>query len=172
MEINFVAVDVETTGLSCTQNELIEISAIKYIDLKKEEIFSTLVKPKIKIPSYITKITGINNQMVKNSPEIESVMPKLIKFIGDFPIVAHNARFDYGFLQSNSKKAFSKNKLIDTVVISRILAPNLENHKLGTVAKFIGITEEGFHRAEFDCECCCTNIYKIFKKYKKRKLKF
>lgn len=150
----FVAIDVETTGLSPIDNELIEISAIKYQGAKKVGSFTTLIKPKANIPYYITNITGITNEMVKKSPEVEQVMPKLIEFVGDSPIVAHNANFDYKFIQSYSNNSFSKNKVIDTVAISRKMYPNLPNHKLGTIAKKIGITEDGFHRAEFDCECC------------------
>lgn len=160
-EVNFVAIDVETTGLSPVYNELIEISAIKYEKAKKKDTFSTLIRPKKEISDTITNITGITNEMVKNAPKIEQVMPKLIKFIGDYPIVAHNANFDYSFLQNNSQKSFSKNKVIDTVAISRKMLPSLPNHKLNTVSKYIGIEEDGFHRAEFDCECCA----KIYIKY-------
>lgn len=73
----FVALDVETTGLSPITNELIEVSAIKYKGNKKIDTFSTLIKPKVEIPYYITKITGITNDMVKNAPEIEEVMPRI-----------------------------------------------------------------------------------------------
>ena len=163
-EMTFVAIDVETTGLSPVKNELIEISAIKYNGSQKIDVFSTLIKPKTKIPYYITNITGITNEMVESSPYIEDVMPKLLDFVGNNPIVAHNANFDYGFIQNYSNNAFSKNKLIDTVSIGRKMYPNLPNHKLGTIAKYIGITEDGFHRAEFDCECCA----KIYINYLKK----
>lgn len=161
----FVAIDVETTGLSPIQNELIEVSAIKYNGNKKIDTFSTLIKPKARIPYYITNITGITNEMVQDSPCVEEVMPSLVEFIGDSPIVAHNANFDYKFIQNYSKNAFSKNTLIDTVQIGRRLYPSLPNHKLGTIAKHIGITEDGFHRAEFDCECCA----RIYMKYLEEK---
>lgn len=150
----FVAVDVETTGLSPVNNELIEVSAIKYLGMQKLDTFTTLIKPKQAIPYYITNITGITNEMVRNAPSVDSIMPSLALFIGDAKIVAHNARFDYSFLQQYSNNQFSKNEIVDTVNISRKLFPNLPNHKLGTIAKMIGITEDGFHRAEFDCECC------------------
>lgn len=150
----FVAIDVETTGLSPIKNELIEVSAIKYNGDEKIDTFTTLIKPKVKIPYYITNITGITNEMVQNSPYVEEIMPDLIKFIDTNPIVAHNANFDYNFIQNYSNNAFSRNTLIDTVQIGRRLYPNLPNHKLGTIAKHIGINEDGFHRAEFDCECC------------------
>ena len=160
----FVAVDVETTGLSPIANELIEISAIKYDGQKKIDIFTSLVKPKARIPYYITNITGITNEMVQNSPFVEEIMPGLINFIGESPIVAHNANFDYKFIQNYSNNAFSRNTLIDTVQIGKKLYPNLPNHKLGTIAKHIGIIEDRFHRAEFDCECCA-KIYIEYQKY-------
>lgn len=159
----FVAIDVETTGLSPIANELIEVSAIKYDGNKKIDTFSTLIKPKVRIPYYITNITGITNDMVEEAPEVEEVMPELVEFVGDLPIVAHNANFDYKFIQNYSNNSFTKNKLIDTVPIGRKLYPELPNHKLGTIAKHIGITEDGFHRAEFDCECCA----KIYMEYLK-----
>jgi len=160
-ETKFVAIDVETTGLSPLYNELIEISAIKYEGAKKLDTFSTLIKPKKEVSSTITNLTGITNKMLEDAPTIEKVMPELIEFIGDNPIVAHNANFDYSFLQNNSNKSFTNNKVIDTVAISRKMLPNLPNHKLNTVARYIGIQEEGYHRAEFDCECCA----KIYMKY-------
>lgn len=156
----FVAIDVETTGLSPIANELIEISAIKYDGKNKIDTFTSLIKPKTKIPYYITNITGITNEMVQESPYVEEIMPSLIEFIGKSP-VAHNANFDYKFIQNYSNNAFSRNVLIDTVQIGRRLYPNLPNHKLGTIAKHIGITEDGFHRAEFDCECSA----KIYMEY-------
>lgn len=159
----FVAIDVETTGLSPITNELIEVSAIKYAGNKKIDTFSTLIKPKVRIPYYITNITGITNDMVEEAPIVKDVMPELIEFIGDLPIVAHNANFDYNFIQNYSNKSFTNNSVIDTVRIGRKLYPELPNHKLGTIAKHIGITEDGFHRAEFDCECCA----KIYMEYLK-----
>lgn len=161
----FVAIDVETTGLSPITNELIEVSAIKYDGNRKIDTYTTLIKPKVRIPYYITNITGITNEMVKNAPQVEEVMPNLIKFIGNSKIVAHNANFDYKFIQNYSRNAFSKNTLIDTVQLGRKMYPNLPNHKLGTIAKHIGITEDSFHRAEFDCECCA----KIYIEYLENK---
>lgn len=161
----FVAIDVETTGLSPITNELIEVSAIKYDGNRKIDTYTTLIKPKVRIPYYITNITGITNEMVKNAPQVEEVMPNLIEFIGNSKIVAHNANFDYKFIQNYSRNAFSKNTLIDTVQLGRKMYPNLPNHKLGTIAKHIGITEDSFHRAEFDCECCA----KIYIEYLENK---
>lgn len=99
--------------------------------------------------------------MLKNAPKVEEVMPKLISFIGNNPIVAHNAKFDYSFLQENSNKSFSDNELIDILEISRQMFKNIPNYKLNTISKIIRIEEDSFHRAEFDSECCA----KIYMKY-------
>lgn len=157
----FIAVDVETTGFSPIYNELIEVSAIKYNGCEKLDTFSTLIKPKCKIPINITRLTNITEEMVEGAPYVEFVIPELVKFIGDCTIVAHNASFDMGFLQNYSDNSFCKNKVIDTVGLSRKMHPELPNHKLGTIAKHIGIEERGFHRAEFDCECAA----RIYMKY-------
>lgn len=157
----FVVIDTETTGFSPIRNELIEISAIKYKGKEKIDTFSTLIRPLNPIPYYITKITGIDNEMVESAPTVDKVINKLVKFVDNNPIVAHNASFDLSFLNQNSNGSFCKNQIIDTIPLSKKIAPNLPNYKLGTVARYIGIEEEGFHRAEFDCECCA----KIYMKY-------
>lgn len=157
----FVAIDTETTGLSPVNNELIEVSAIKYDGNKKLESFSTLIKPSGNIPYHITRITGISNDMVKNAPTKNDIEEKLVDFIGNNVIVAHNASFDMNFLNNSFGNKFKNNKVIDTVKLSRMMHPNLPNHKLSTVAEYIGVKEDGYHRAEFDCECCA----KIYMKY-------
>ena len=157
----FVALDTETTGLSPRNNEIIEVSAIKYKGSKKLETFSTLIKPNANIPYNITRITGISNDMVKSAPKKEEIAEKLIEFIGNNTIVAHNASFDMNFLNNSFDNKFIKNKVVDTVKLSRMMHPYLPNHKLSTVAEHIGVKEDGYHRAEFDCECCA----KIYIKY-------
>mgnify|MGYP003370033336 CR=1 len=160
-ENEFVAVDVETTGLSPLTSELIEVSAIKYKNFNKIDTYTSLIKPIESIPQKITEITGITNDMVKDARPVWDVMQELISFIGRSTIVAHNAPFDVSFLQMYSNNSFSKNKVVDTVKLGRKMYPQLINHKLATIANHIGIKETGFHRAEFDCECCA----KIYLKY-------
>ncbi|MCX8129868.1 MAG: 3'-5' exonuclease [Clostridia bacterium] len=149
---DFIVIDFETTGLSAEANEIIEVSALKYIDRKFVGSYITLVKPKTRIPGYITQINGITNEMVKDSPCIEDVMPKLIDFIGDLLIVAHNANFDMKFLKYHAEKCGYKvsNPSLDTLILSRKAFPSLTNHKLATVAQHVGIKDGGWHRAEFD----------------------
>lgn len=149
---DFVVIDFETTGLDSINNEIIEVSALKYKDRSLVDTYITLVKPKKRIPGYITQINGITNEMVESSPGVEEVIPKLADFIGDSVIVAHNASFDMKFLKCNAERCglVINNDYIDTLALSRKAFPCLRNHKLATVARHIGITDEGWHRAEFD----------------------
>lgn len=105
---NYVVFDLETTGLSPINNEITEIGAVKVIDGKISDTFEMLVKPNQKISKKITDITGITNEMVKDKPPIEEVLPKFIEFIGGLPLVAHNIEFDYGFLCENYNRVYKK----------------------------------------------------------------
>ena len=105
---NYVVFDLETTGLSPINNEITEIGAVKVIDGKISDTFEMLVKPNQKISQKITDITGITNEMVKDKPPIEEVLPKFIEFIGGLPLVAHNIEFDYGFLCENYNRVYKK----------------------------------------------------------------
>ena len=98
---NFIVIDVETTGLSPSKNEIIELSAIKFEEWEPVSKFQTLIKPKHPIPEEITKINGISQAMVENSPSIHQVMASFIEYIGDkSTIIGHNLLFDMKFLWS------------------------------------------------------------------------
>ncbi|MDP4092547.1 MAG: exonuclease domain-containing protein [Bacillota bacterium] len=151
---NYVVLDLETTGLDPTYDEIIEIAAIKISNGEKIAEFTTLVKPECLIDEYITQLTGITNEMVKDAPKIEKVLPELINFLGDSVIAAHNANFDINFLYDNCmfciNKAFSNN-FIDTMRISRRLFKDIR-HRLVDLSKEFKITADIQHRAMADCE--------------------
>lgn len=105
---NYVAFDIETTGLCAEYDEIIEIGAIKVKDGKVVDKFNMLVKPKCKITKRITNINGITNEMVENCESIEEVLPKFIKFTEKLPLVAHNIEFDYSFINENYKRIKGK----------------------------------------------------------------
>lgn len=152
----FIVLDLETTGLSSDYDRIVEVAVVKFSNLELVEIFHTLVNPKRKIPTQATNINGITDSMVKNKPTIYKILPDLLDFIGDYPIVAHNAMFDVGFIKNACKRHFKdesywiKNKIIDTVKLSRTMFPNLPNHKLGTVSSHLGIEIKNQHRATDD----------------------
>ena len=118
----FVALDFETTGLSHQQDQVIEISAVRFIDGVIIDDYTTLVKPDKDIPENITKLTGISNEMVKDSPLISATFPELIKFIKGRKIVGHNIDFDIGFINKLSNKMdldYSVEGVYDTLALSR-----------------------------------------------------
>ena len=151
----FISFDLETTGLDPISDYIIEFGAVKVVDGVPTERLQQFIRPPIPIPPFITRLTGISNDMVAQSPALEDVFDDLYDFLGDHPLVAHNVRFDYTFLQEKRKAIDGfplKNKLFDTLSLSRAMRYDMINHKLGTVADFYGISKEGAHRADFDAE--------------------
>jgi DNA polymerase-3 subunit epsilon len=152
----FIVIDFETTGLSAEYDRIVEVAAIKYYDKEMVDVFHTLVNPKRKIPHESIKIHGITDSMVKGKPTIYDILPNLLSFIGDSTIVAHNARFDMSFLKNacirhfKIKDYYIENKVFDTLKLSRKMFPDLQNHKLGTVARHIGVEIKKNHRSTDD----------------------
>lgn len=147
---DYIVIDTETTGLSHYSNEIIEIAAIRIENGKIIDQYQTLVKPHNVISPNITRITGITNEMVKNSPDILDVLPDFFKFIGDSPLIGHNITFDLRFLNSYLEENLT-NSLADTMLIARKKLPNLDNHKLETIVRHLNITDHQDHRALSDC---------------------
>lgn len=148
----YVIFDIETTGLSNVSDEITEIGAIKIKNNIVIDKFSALVNPQKPIPPKITELTGIDDEMVRDKPTIDKVLPDFFEFIGDAPLVAHNAKFDIGFIRVKSKKigvSFS-NTILDTLSLSRWLLPELKKYKLNIVAEHLGIKLENHHRAVDD----------------------
>lgn len=149
----YVVLDLETTGLSPESNEIIEIGAILYKNGVKSSEFTTLIRPKSRISGFITNLTGISNEMVSTAPSIEEALPELMTFLGDKPVLAHNASFDLGFLNAAYHRCFGipfPNDYLDTMRISRKLYPN-ERHRLQDLTARFGIRRDGAHRSMADC---------------------
>lgn len=148
---DFIAFDIETTGLSPSNCEIIEFAAVRFINGKEFASFEKLIKPKVPITEFITKINGITNDMVADSPSIEEMLPKLTEFIGELPIVMHNATFDLSFLMANLHRQGVSilNPYVCTLNCSRKYV-NLNSHKLINVAKHFNIDQGGYHRAYAD----------------------
>jgi len=150
-----VIFDIETTGLEPTTNEITEIGALLIKGEVLQDMFSSLIKPKASISAEITRLTGIDDTMVKDAPPIDQVLPKFVEFVGSLPLIAHNAEFDTAFIKDKWKKiknADLGNNIICTVKLSRYLLPQLPNHKLHTVAKHFGLEVANRHRAVGDAE--------------------
>lgn len=162
-EQEFVAFDLETTGLSHTSDEIIEIGAVRIKDGEITDYFNTFVDPGMPIPEESTRITGITNEMVAGAPGPAKALEEFYRFAGSAVLVAHNASFDMGFIKAKTTKYLNRTNqstYIDTLALARTLWPNLRNHKLDTIASHLEITLGQHHRASDDAACCA----KIFLK--------
>ena len=151
----YVVFDIETTGLSVMNNKITEIAGVKMQGGQIIEQFSSFVNPHESIPYHITQLTHITDEMVKDAPDLEIVLPQFLDFIGDSILVAHNARFDMGFIQANCKRQGlpeCSNSVIDTLEMARFLYPTLKNHRLNTLADKFKVQLDNHHRAIADAE--------------------
>ena len=161
----FVVVDLETTGLEPEKDEIIEIGAIRFKDGKEVETFEKLINPGRPISDFITRLTGISDDDVKNAPKIQEVFFELERFIGDAPIVGHQVNFDVSFIEYHYRKMYNeftdwdnksrrfryvKNRRLDTLFLARIFLPFSGSLKLGAVAAYFNHPIENAHRAVED----------------------
>ncbi|MBT4446642.1 hypothetical protein HOA92_06760 [archaeon] len=149
----FTIIDIETTGLSKYHDKITEIAAVRIQNGQIVEEFQSLVNPETSIPRFITKLTGIDNEMVKDAPNIQQVLPSFINFLKDDTFVAHNATFDFGFLEHNCLKHHN-HKLENTKLCTRKLAnrlfPQLPRKRLGDLCNHLEIHNSAAHRAMGD----------------------
>ena len=150
----FIVFDIETTGFSAKNDKIIEIGAVKIKNREVIDTFSEFIYPKCKIPYKITELTGITDEMVKDSDPIEVVLPKFMEFIDGCAVVAHNAAFDTGFIKKNCNDLGLEftSTIVDTVPMARFLYPDLKRVKLNLVAKYLGVSLENHHRAVDDAK--------------------
>ena len=152
LDIEYAVLDIETTGLSFRTEKITEIGIIKIKNGKEISRFECFVNPEKPIPEEVVNITHITDDMVKDAETIDKVMPKMLDFLGDSVIVAHNAGFDVGFLKYNAELLGYKldNTYIDTLKLARDLFPDFKKYKLGLIAEKLGIKVEVAHRATDD----------------------
>lgn len=162
--------DLETTGFNPKLEKITEIAVCKVRNGEIIDEFSTFVNPEKSIPKNVQELTHITDDMVKDAPTIEEILPKFLEFTKDTILVAHNAKFDISFISHFAKelKLEFKPKVMDTLVIARELYTSVENHKLGTLAEFLGITLEGAHRAINDTRATAKVFLRMLKDAKKK----
>lgn len=154
IEDDVIVLDTETTGLSCAENELIEISAARLRGREVVDRFDTFVHPNGLIPPEITELTSITNADVAHAPRAEEAVAALEEFVQGCPVIAHNATFDRSFIESVKGGVKVSDIWIDSLALSRIALPRLSSHKLATLAELFGCAAVS-HRASDDVEALC-----------------
>ena len=169
---SYVVFDIETTGFSPVVNKIIEIGAVRVENGAIVDKFSTFVNPKVPIPFRIENLTGINDNMVLDAPDIETVLPKFLEFSEGAVMVAHNASFDMSFIEHNCVLQGIEREFTtaDTVAMARFLLPGLNRFKLDTVAKAVGVSLENHHRAVDDAGCTAEIFVKFVKMLEERNI--
>jgi len=149
----FVAFDLETTGLDPRLDRIAEIGAVKFDNRGLIARFSTLVNPGIPMPLEAGRVNKITDEMLAGKPSIDEVLPDFLHFIKGTVLVVHNAPFDCGFI-NQKLKAQLPNPVVDTLIVSRELFPELQSFSLQNLAASLGIGAHHAHRAEDDARLC------------------
>ncbi len=163
----YVAIDVETTGLDPAVDRLIEVAAVHFAPDGRGgfcpgDRWTSLVNPGIPVSPKSQELTGISTEMIQDAPAPAVVLQQAANFIGSRPVVAHNAFFDLNFLRYEGFRMAAEAEprikfnppLIDTLALSRLLLPELANHKLSTVTEHLQVALENHHRADADALAC------------------
>ncbi len=153
----YIALDLETTGLDFEHDEIIEVALERFENGEPVESRDFLIRPAQTLRPFIASLTGISDADLADKPDFASVAGDIRKFLGDFPIVAHNAQFDTKFLKNSFAKvgiSMEENPVFDTLVLSRIAFRTVPNHKLETLVSYLDIPRERAHRALPDADAC------------------
>ncbi|MFR1673044.1 MAG: PolC-type DNA polymerase III, partial [Candidatus Gastranaerophilaceae bacterium] len=148
-----IVLDTETTGLDYTKEKMVEFAAVRLENGKIKDEFQTLINPEQHIRKSSIAIHGITKEMVEDAPTESEAMPKILEFIGDYPIVAHNCIFDYTFLNEASLRTCGKelsNPRIDSQQMFKEVYPDLFSHGLDALTQKFCVELKNHHRAMAD----------------------
>ncbi len=174
LESTYVVFDLETTGFNAGgEDSIIEIGAVKIQDGMIIDRYDRLINPGKEISERITNVTNITNEMLKGKPNEEDTVKEFIEWVGDLPMVAHNAKFDTSFLEMAYKKynlGEYKNTVIDTLELSRTMDNTFARHSLSALVKRYNVPfdEEAHHRADYDAEGTALVFAKMLRKLNDR----
>lgn len=171
---NYIAVDVETTGLNPARDKLLEVGAVKVKNGEVCEKYNKLIHTGIVLPERITELTGITNEMQKTGEKIADIMGEFVEFCEDLPILGHNVQFDFNFLKQNAVNfGFSFEKEgIDTLKIARKVLPNLESRTLQALCEYYQISVKNAHRALDDAYAAHQLYEKLWEQFSENPLDF
>ena len=170
---NFIAIDTETTGLNPDSDDIIELTAIKFISFEPEEIFHTYLKPRKHIPKKASDINHITDDMVANAPEFSQIADHLQRFIEGYHLVAYNAKFDMKFLYASGLDLSKhKSKVYDALSIAKKTIKDNDNDpwvypsnfKLATICKTRNIGSDSFHSSNADALACAILFIDLIKR--------
>ena len=169
----FVVFDIETTGLNPKNDNIIEIGAVKISNRKVIDSFSTFVHIDKKLPGKIIELTSITDDMLQGQPEIDEALPAFLDFAKECVLVAHNAKFDLGFIKENTKVLSIENynpPVLDTLELSKALIKDVKNHRLNTLTKKLGINLINHHRAVDDANATGQLLIILLNKLSEREI--
>ena len=171
LDTEYCVLDLETTGISHITEKITEVGIVKIKNGEIIDEFECFVNPEKPIPEKVVEITHITDDMVKDAETIDKVIPKIIDFIGDTVLVAHNAGFDIGFLKYNFEKYGYKleNTYVDTLRLSKAVFPELKKYKLGIIAEHLNIKVDVAHRALDDVKTLVQVFNVMIEKTKEKK---
>lgn len=166
-----IVLDVETTGLDYTKEKMIEFAAVRLENGIIKDKFETLINPQQHIRKSSIAVHGITEDIIKDAPTEEEILPKILEFIGDYPIVAHNAIFDYSFINEASIRHYQKginNLKVDTQMMFKEVYPDLESCGLEALMKKFGVEYSTRHRAMADTIGLAQAYPRLKKLYEKK----
>ena len=170
LEKRFIAFDVETTGLNPQEERIIELGAVLFENGQAVQKFNTLVDAEVEVSDFISNLTHITNEMLKNQPKEIEAYAMFQEFMkealeGNIIVCAHNARFDMSFLKTTFDRLGLDGKIcyVDTLQLSRKYIHGPYNYKQGTIAHYLHIKNENAHRAYDDAYVCGLILNHIIK---------
>lgn len=158
---DYVVVDLETTGMNPRWEDILELAAIRYRDGIETDRYEQLIKPSQPIRPFISRLTGITDDMVADCPSIDAAIKDFSEFLGEDILIGHNiAGFDTIFIADAYERYLSRqltNHCVDTLRISKKVLPNLPSYSLGAISSMLDVPYHGAHRGAADCEIthCC-----------------
>jgi len=159
-----IFLDLETTGMAAAHERITEIGLVEVVEGKRIDSWSTLVNPQKRIPPFIQSLTGITDAMVRDAPSFEQLAPALIERLQGKLLIAHNARFDYGFLKSEFARLdlAYRSRVLCTAKLSRKLFPEHRSHSLDSLIARYRLSCSARHRALGDAEVLWDFLRKVY----------
>jgi len=166
----YAIIDIETTGQSASKGKITEIAIFIHNGFQITDSFSSLINPECYIPGFITELTGISNEMVRSAPKFYEIARQVVEMTQDKIFVAHNASFDYRFIQEEFKRLGYdyQRKTMCTVRMGRKFLPGYRSYSLGKICDELGISINGRHRAAGDA-LATTKLFEIIMERKAQK---